>query len=107
MIEDGNDEADAPPATLFGFPKPRLGMLVSADHRLPQPMHATLGESCLQSNLPDTCLGVIPKGNELPRSKLRGIKPPNPETFVLRTAMARQFGGVDHRVSWVCTACGP
>ena len=45
--------------------------------------------------------------NELPRSKLRGIKPPNPETFVLRTAMARQFGGVDHRVSWVCTACGP
>src|SRR5712671_4778641 len=33
--EDGNDEADEPPATLFGFPKPRLGMLIAVGHRLP------------------------------------------------------------------------
>ena len=45
--------------------------------------------------------------NELPRSKLRGINPPNPETVVVRTALARQFGGVDHGVSCVGTTCGP
>ena len=44
---------------------------------------------------------------ELPRSKLRGIKPPNPETLVVRTALARQFGGVDHGVSCVGTPCAP
>src|SRR4029077_3070541 len=64
IIEDGNDEADEPPATLFGFPKPRLGMLMAVVHRLPQPMHATLGEARLQGNLPDTCLGIISKGVE-------------------------------------------
>ena len=46
-------------------------------------------------------------GNELPRSKLRGIKPPNPETVVVRIALARQFGGADHGGSCVSTPCGP
>jgi len=45
--------------------------------------------------------------DELPRSKLRGIKPLNPETVVVRTALARQFGGVDHGVSGGGTLCEP
>ena len=50
---------------------------------------------------------ILLKDNELPRSKLRGIKPPNPETVVVSTALARQFGGVDHGVSCVGTTCRP
>ena len=50
---------------------------------------------------------VMDRFNELPRSKLRGIKPPNPETVVVRTALARQFGGVDHSVSGGGTPCKP
>src|SRR6266446_3276392 len=55
--------------------------------------------------------GILEKGNsytlELPRSKLRGIKPLNPETVVVRTALARQFGGVEHGVSGGGTLCAP
>jgi hypothetical protein len=39
-------------------------MLISADHCLPEPMHATLGEPRLQGHLPDTGLGLITKGLE-------------------------------------------
>ncbi len=39
-------------------------MLIAAGHRLSQPMHATLGESRLQGNLPDTGLGMIAKDVE-------------------------------------------
>jgi hypothetical protein len=42
-IEDRHHQADEPPATVFGFPKPRLAMLIAAGHGLPQPMHTALG----------------------------------------------------------------
>jgi len=57
----------------------------------------------------ETLVPVLPYYhlNELLRSKLRGIKPLNPETVVVRTALARQFGGVDHGVSGGGTLCEP
>jgi hypothetical protein len=39
-------------------------MLISVDHRLLEPMHATLGEPRLQGHLPDTGLGLVTKDVE-------------------------------------------
>src|SRR6266850_900283 len=63
-IENRDDQADEPPAPLFAFPKPRLGMAISARHRLPQAMHAALGEPGLTGDLANTGLGVFTKGVE-------------------------------------------
>ena len=41
-IERGHHQADAPTAALVGFPKPRLGVAVSALHRLFETMHTAL-----------------------------------------------------------------
>src|SRR6266478_9692066 len=73
IIEDGNDEADEPPATLFGFPKPRLGMLIAVGHRLPQPMHATLGEARLQGNLPELALALSRKALKMRRLLVQNL----------------------------------
>ena len=64
VIENRNHEADELPTPLFAFPKPRLGMLIAAGHRLPQAMHAALGEPGLTGHLANARLGVITKGVE-------------------------------------------
>ena len=68
-------------------------------------MRDTGAQDTKKTIVPMTELDVLT--NELPRSKLRGIKPLNPETVVVRTALARQFGGVDHGVSGGGTLCAP
>jgi len=68
-------------------------------------MRDTGAQDTKKTIVPMTELDVLT--NELPRSKLRGIKPLNPETVVVRTALARQFGGVDHGVSGGGPLCAP
>ena len=63
-LEDRDQQADEPPVTVFGFPQPRLGMLISAGHRLPQPMHTALGQPGLTGDWANARFGVIPKGVE-------------------------------------------
>ena len=63
-IEHRDDQADEPTAACFGFPKPRLRVAITARYRLPQTMHAALGESSLNRDLSKACLGVVTKGVE-------------------------------------------
>src|SRR6266853_541130 len=64
VIKDRDHQADEPPVALFGFPKPRLRMAISAVHRPSQAMHAALGESGLTGDLTNTRHSVVPKGVE-------------------------------------------
>src|SRR5215510_8794724 len=63
-IKHRDDEAEAPAAAFFGFPQPRLGVAISARYRLPQTMHAALGESGLNRNVANAGLGIVTKGVE-------------------------------------------
>jgi hypothetical protein len=64
VIEDRDHQADEPSVAVFGFSKPGLGILISAGHSPPQPMHTAFGESGLTGDLANARVGVIPKGVE-------------------------------------------
>ncbi len=63
-IEDRHDQADQPATPLLGFPKPGLGMAMSALHGLAQTMNAAFGKAGLRGNLTNTGLGVMPNAVE-------------------------------------------
>jgi hypothetical protein len=63
-IKHRDDQAEEPTAAFFGFQKPRLGVAISARYRLPQTMHAALGEPGLNRDLSNAGLGVVTKGFE-------------------------------------------
>jgi hypothetical protein len=57
--EGGHDQADEPVSAFLRFPPPRLGVAVSACHRLCVAMHAAFGKSGSLSKTSDALLTVF------------------------------------------------
>src|SRR5262249_22561702 len=57
--ESGHDEADEPGSAFWRFPQPRLGVAVSACHRLRVAMHAAFGKPGVTSQLSHAQLTIF------------------------------------------------
>jgi hypothetical protein len=58
--EGGHDQAQEPSAAFFRFPQPRLGMTVSAFHRLEVTMHAAFRKTSALGKASNALLTVCP-----------------------------------------------
>ncbi len=63
-IQDRDDQTDERCAAFTSFPKPGLGVAISAHNRLFKPVHATLGKPCLLSDLANAWVGMTTQGVE-------------------------------------------